>query len=236
MAVSEGLRSARDARTTLTQNLLIRGSEFAYLAVLARLVTQDDMGFFFLFRTFVLLVSATICVGLPISITRHTAMNIRMSRTGVVRGTAETALRYSLLASVIIALGFYIFGPNILPVIAEQFSDPTIMLTLSISIVAQVLISNVSAFLIGCRKFSIVAGVSMSATIMRVVPGTMAAAGSGVILQPILWWTIGDAFAVILFVATMFWIVNSMQKEPVSIAILLRVSAPILVSYYINTA
>jgi O-antigen/teichoic acid export membrane protein len=235
LQVASGAKPAKDATITLFQNLISRATDFVYIALLARLLVTSELGFFFIFRTIVVLAATTTCLGLPISLTRSVSMHHAAGRFGSLKGTADKGLRYSIISGFLVSSLIFLSGQYIFTGVSPYFDNQLVIQILSFNVFSQILFNNLSAVMIGLRKFATVAAITISSVVLRTIPGVIATSISGRAIDAILWWFIGDFISASLFIIVVIYSVKDYPKNSVSFRELIEISAPLLVSYYINS-
>jgi O-antigen/teichoic acid export membrane protein len=236
LQVTGGANSAKDVSITLFQSLITRAADFIYIAILARLLISSELGFYFMFRTIVVLVATTICLGLPISLARSTSMHLVAERYGSVRGTAQKAFEYSAVSGFTIAIVLFVIGEMAFSNISTDFEVQSTVYLLSLNVVAQVFSNNMCAILTGLRKFSLVAYFSIASVTIRTIPGLLASYYTHQGISALVWWFFGDLFIAASFIVVVSKIVSKYPLIKVSLKVLLGISLPVVVSYYINSA
>ena len=181
-----------------------------------------------------MLVVATTCLGLPIALTRSVSMHKAAERFGSLRGTADKGIKYSVISGVCVALLFFLLGQSILTGISSYFANQFIIQILSINIFSQILSNNLSAIVMGLRKFSAVASITLFSILVKTIFGLIYTSISGKSLDAIFWWCMGDLTSASLFAIIVAYFIKNMPKNSVSFRELLKISTPLLVSYYIN--
>jgi O-antigen/teichoic acid export membrane protein len=219
----------------LAQSIILNILGLVYLVILAGLLNESDTGFFFVARAYIMILAATVSFALPFSITREISMHIEGGRRGAAKGVIISSVQYSIISGGIMAVSFLTVGNLFFAEFVQGNGGVNLLFVMSIDILAQSLLSVCSSILLGMYNFRALAVSSILSATIRYGPGLYAASIFRQVIHPISWWMIGDVFACIVMLALLLRHIGGVQTERTSILTLLRFSAPLLGSYYINS-